>query len=85
MRQRGYYLGLILLLAAFWVGCAPSEAYQGAGSLRKTAAVAGEASRAVGRQAKAAEARRTRMVKDVESIKAAERLFDEQSNVILSY
>lgn len=85
MRQRIQLFGLLLLLGGFWAGCAPGEAYQSAGALRNTAAVAGEASRSVGQEAAAAEAGRTRMIKDVESIKAAEQLFDEQSNIILSY
>ena len=85
-------IGMFILAVVFAVaciglvaGCAPQQAYSSADALGRTSSIAGSASIDARKTADQTGKARTRMVRDIDSIKEAEKLFDEQSGITVSY
>ena len=83
---------MCILSAAFVIvciglvaGCAPQQAYSSADALGRTSSIAGSASIEARKTADQTGEARTRMVRDIDSIKEAEKLFDQQSGITVSY
>jgi hypothetical protein len=79
------FLFCMVSLFAFGAGCAPKQAYTSADALGRTSLIAGGAAVSARQTASETGSVKDRMVNDIQSLKEAEKLFDEQSGIVLSY
>ena len=85
MQKIAKICGIIFIVAALSWGCAPKASYTTANSLGRASALAREEAQSTKTGAKNTDLSRNKMKKDIQSIKEAEKLFDEKSGIVLSY
>ncbi len=84
--MKNYFLVALAISVFITLGaCAPKVAYQAQDSMRAAANEASSQARQTKKTSKALKKDRYKMKGDINSIKAAERLFDQKSGIVLSY